>query len=185
MGRINIDIGIKKIVLETQDFTDDIDVDDLLTIHYENIPGEVVTIPVLLNRIGLLKAEAEGIAKKAKVAVKIHESGFKKKLRHEASVNGNYFKVSGERIKLSEKSLEEAVNLDQEFQDKTNEQIDAETNHEFVSVLYWSLSEKSKKLDNMIKGTTPEEFMQDIVDGVINGMQISKTEGVSVVDRRN
>ena len=37
----------------------------------------------------------------------------------------------------------------------------------------------------MIKGTTPEEFMQDIVDGVINGMQISKTEGISVVDRRN
>lgn len=183
MSRIEINIGNRQLLLETKDFDGVIDVDDLLSIHYENIPGEVITIPVLLNRVGLLKAEAEGVAKKSKVSVDIYESSFKKKLRREASMNGNYFKLDGERIKLSEKSLEEAVRLDKGWQDKYNNRIDAETNHEFVSVLYWSLSEKSKKLDNLIKGTTPEEFENGIVEGVVNDIFIGN--GRISITKRN
>ena len=74
MSRIELKISSRNLVMETKDFTGVIDVDDLLSIHYENIPGEVITISVLLNRIGMLKAEAEGVAKKAKLAVEIYES---------------------------------------------------------------------------------------------------------------
>ena len=112
MSKVKINIGGRGITLETKDFGENIDVDDLLSIHYENIPGEVITIAVLLNRIGLLKAQAEGEAKNAKLNLEISESKFKKELRREASINGNYFTIDGQRIKMSEKSLEESMYLD-------------------------------------------------------------------------
>tara|TARA_R110000803_G_scaffold210835_1_gene284164 strand:+ start:34208 stop:34798 length:591 start_codon:yes stop_codon:yes gene_type:complete len=183
MSKVNINVGGKKITLTTKDFDENIDVDDLLSIHYENIPGEVITIAVLLNRIGLLKAQAEGEAKKAKLNSEIAEAKLKKSLRREASINGNYFTIDGQRIKLSEKSLEESMYLDPLCQQAAEDRIIAETNHETVSVLYWSLSEKSKKLDNMIRGTKPEDFIESIIEGKINDIYISANTRIPITER--
>jgi hypothetical protein len=161
MGRIEMNIGGKKIVLNTKDFNEEIDVDDLLSIHYENIPGEVITIPALLNRVGLLKA-----------------------LRREATINSGFFRINEERFKLSEKSLEEAMVLDKVCQTRAQQLIDAETDYETVSVLYWSLSEKSKKLDNLIKGTSPDEFSESIIEGKINDMYISFNKRIPITERK-
>jgi hypothetical protein len=184
MGRIEMNIGGKKIVLNTKDFNEEIDVDDLLSIHYENIPGEVITIPALLNRVGLLKAEAESISKKSKLLLSIEESKFKKGLRREATINSGFFRINEERFKLSEKSLEEAMVLDKVCQTRAQQLIDAETDYETVSVLYWSLSEKSKKLDNLIKGTSPDEFSESIIEGKINDMYISFNKRIPITERK-
>ena len=183
MSKVKINIGGRGITLETKDFGENIDVDDLLSIHYENIPGEVITIAVLLNRIGLLKAQAEGEAKNAKLNLEISESKFKKELRREASINGNYFTIDGQRIKMSEKSLEESMYLDAVCQKASRDRINAETDHETVSVLYWSLSEKSKKLDNLIRGTKPEEFIDSIIEGKINDIYISANSRIPITER--
>ena len=49
--------------------------------------------------------------------------------------------------------------------------------------LYWSVSEKCKILHNLIKGTTPEEFEQGIVEGVVNDIHI-KSGRIGLVEKR-
>lgn len=184
MRNIEIQVGSKTVVLQTEGFNEPIDVDDLTQIHYHNLSGESLTIPVILNRIGLLKVEAESEARKRRIESKIYEASFKRGLRKEASMNSNYFKVGGERVKMSEKSLEEVVMLDPIWQEKFDERINAERDHEFLSILYWSLSEKSKKLDVMLKSVNPSEFESSIVEGFINGMYVKDASDISIVNRR-
>ncbi len=184
MRDIEMQIGSKTIILQTASFDEPIDSDDLLQIHYHNLSGEAITIPVIINRVGLLKVEAESLARKARIKSKIYEAGFKRKLRREASVNNNYFKVEGERIKLSEKSLEEAVMLDKAWQEMYDDRLNSERDNEFLSILYWALGDKSKKLDVMLKSVVPEEFEKNIVVGKINGMYIDNIDNISIVNRR-
>ena len=162
------------VTLVTEGLSGTIDVDDMLTVHDENIVGELMTISVLLNKVGLLKSEAEGLSKTAKFRKEIYVSEFKSKLRSEASANANHFKIDGERIKLSEKSLEEVLLLDKEYQSKMEHQIKSEKVLEDLSVLYWSVSEKSKKIDALSKKIVPEEFEESLVYGVVNTINIKK-----------
>lgn len=182
MSKILLNIGGQNLTLVTQDFGGDIDVDDLLQMHYENIPGEVATMPTLVNRVGSLKASAESAAKFAKLALEIYEADFKKRLRREASVNGNFFKLEGERIKLSEKSLSEAVTLDKQWKILSDAFLNAEADHSQIESLYWAVCSKDKKLDNLVKGIVPEDMMKDLVEGKINDMTIRKG-GKSITKR--
>ena len=70
-----------RIDLETTPFDSTIDVDDLTLVHYDNLAGEAMTIPTLLNKVGLLKVEAESIAKKSEQIKKRYIANFKKDLR--------------------------------------------------------------------------------------------------------
>jgi len=172
---IRVEVGSNEfVILETEGLSGRIDVDDLLTIHDDNIVGELMTISVLLNKVGLLKSEAEQIAKRSKFQKEIYVSNFKKRLRSEASANANHFKIDGERIKLSEKSLEEMLLLDKDYQKKMNMQIDSEKVLADLDVFYWSLSEKSKKVDTLSKKIVPEEFEASLVRGVVNTVNIKK-----------
>ena len=184
MRRIEIQVGSKSVFLETADFDDTIDVDDLTSIHYGNLAGEAITIPVILNRIGLLKVEAEKLSKKAKMNAEIFESQYKRDLRREASANSNFFRIDGERIKLSEKSLDEAVKLNEDWQAKYNERLDAEESFSFMDILYWSISEKSKKLDVLLKGVQQDDLENLIDTGYINGMFVD-VEELKIVNRNN
>ena len=49
----------KIINLHFEEFDDDIDIDQLTTLNYTNLHAEIVTIPALMNRVGMWKAEAE------------------------------------------------------------------------------------------------------------------------------
>jgi len=165
-----VKIGNKTINLITKPFGSELDMDNLTEIHHGNLLGEMLTIPTILNRVGLLKAEAQAEARKAKFTAEIYEAGFKRKLRKEASVNGNYFKIEGERIKLSEKSLEESALLDEQLQALKDERYDAEMYDEFLNSLYWALTEKSKKIDSITKGMKEDEL--EVTEDTINGVKI-------------
>ena len=47
------------VTLETNGFSGRIDIDQLTSIDYGNLYGEAVTVSALLNKVGLLRAEAE------------------------------------------------------------------------------------------------------------------------------
>jgi hypothetical protein len=52
-------LGNRPVTLETRDFDDNVDVDALTKIDHSNLYGEAVTVPALLNHVGLLKAEVQ------------------------------------------------------------------------------------------------------------------------------
>ena len=67
-----IQIGGNTYKLIFDNFDEDVDIDSLLKIDYSNLIGELVTFPVILNRFGILLAEAE-----SQVAeTKLHLDGY-------------------------------------------------------------------------------------------------------------
>ena len=80
-----------------------------------NLYGELVTMPALLNKIGLYKAEVEAMYSKSKVRLEIYEAQLRKDIRVEANTNNGKFKLGDEWIKLPERAIDEVVSLDLKY----------------------------------------------------------------------
>ena len=173
-----IHVGDNPITLEHDNLDSMINVDDLTIIDTSNIFGEAVTISAAVNRIGLLKSEVEARMAHAKLNYKIYEGEFKAKLRRQAANNGNFYtlRVGNEdvKIKLSETSLSTSFETDEGWINLKKEFITAEKNFNALSSLYWACQDKSRKLNGLTNGTTPEEFIEGMIEGKVNGILIKK-----------
>lgn len=170
-----IHLGEKKICLICDDSVDQLDVDELCKIDYSNLYGEAVTCPALLNRIGQIRADAEGFYSEAKMELSIYEASLKKKYRREAVLlKGKVNIEKGVEIKLSEGTLEDLVFCDKGYQELHKKVIESKKDWDYVESFYWSLSSKDKKLNNMLPRLTPEEFFENILEGTVNTYTIKK-----------
>lgn len=95
-------------------------------------------------------------------------------MRREANLSGGKFTIDGESVKLTEKSLEDAVILDVKYQTVSKEIIEAKRDLDMLDSLFWSVQDKSKKLNNILKPVTPEEFVSELIEGEINLLFIKK-----------
>lgn len=162
------------VTLVTNGFEDTVDIDQLTSIDYSNLYGEAVTVSALLNKVGLLRAEAERAVSEKKLEKEVYEADMKKGWRREANRNGGKFTIEDEEIKLSEKALDEALLLDEDYQKLCLEYIEAQKNFSVLDALQWSVQDKSKKLNNLLKPVTPQEFLSELVEGKVNSFLIAK-----------
>lgn len=162
------------VTLKTNGFEDTVDIDRLTSIDYSNLYGEAVTVSALLNKVGLLRAEAERAVSEKKLEKEVCEADMKKGWRREANRNGGKFTIEDEEIKLSEKALDEALLLDEDYQKLCLEYIEAQKNFSVLDALQWSVQDKSKKLNNLLKPVTPQEFLSELVEGKVNSFLIAK-----------
>lgn len=162
------------VTLVTNGFEETVDIDKLTSIDYSNLYGEAVTVSALLNKVGLLRAEAERAVSEKKLEKEVYEADMKKGLRREANRNGGKFTIEDEEIKLSEKALDEALLLDEDYQKLCLEYIEAQKNFSVLDALQWSVQDKSKKLNNLLKPVTPQEFLSELVEGKVNSFLIAK-----------
>jgi hypothetical protein len=75
---------------------------------------------------------------------------------------------------LSEKALDEALLLDEDYQNLCVEYINAQKNFGILDALQWAIQDKSKKLNNLLKPVTPAEFLNELVEGKVNTFLIKK-----------
>lgn len=162
------------VTLVTNEFEETVDIDKLTSIDYSNLYGEAVTVSALLNKVGLLRAEAERAVSEKKLEKEVYEADMKKGWRREANRNGGKFTIEDEEIKLSEKALDEALLLDEDYQKLCLEYIEAQKNFSVLDTLQWSVQDKSKKLNNLLKPVTPQEFLSELVEGKVNSFLIAK-----------
>ena len=153
------------VTLVTNGFEDTVDIDKLTSIEYSNLYGEAVTVSALLNKVGLLRAEAEKKVAECKLEKEVYEAQTKKEWRREANRNGG---------KFSEKALDEALLLDEDYQNLCIAYIDAQKNFSVLDALQWAVQDKSKKLNNLLKPVTPTEFLGELVEGKVNSFFIKK-----------
>lgn len=162
------------VTLVTNGFEETVDIDKLTSIDYSNLYGEAVTVSALLNKVGLLRAEAERAVSEKKLEKEVYEADMKKGWRREANRNGGKFTIEDEEIKLSEKALDEALLLDEDYQKLCLEYIEVQKNFSVLDALQWSVQDKSKKLNNLLKPVTPQEFLSELVEGKVNSFLIAK-----------
>jgi len=176
--KYTIHIGDNPIILEHADLDSTINVDDLTRIDTSNIFGEAVTISAAVNRIGLLKAEVEAVMAETKLEIKIFQGHFISKLRKQASEASGFYKVRVDnedvKIKLTEKGLETSYETDPGWVKLQKKFIQAEKNFNALGSLYWAAQDKARKLNGLVSGTTPAEFISELIEGKINGILISK-----------
>lgn len=171
-------IGEKPVVLKHDDFGDSINVDSLTLIDHSNLFGELTTAAASANRVGLMKAELENLLADSKFELKIFESKFKAKKRIEASENGNMFfvEVDGQQVavKISEKALDNCFETNDEWIALKKKDMELERRLGLISSLHWAAQQKSRSLANVISGVTPSEFMDELMEGSVNGFIIKK-----------
>lgn len=176
--KYTIHIGENPITLEHDNLDSTINVDDLTKIDTSNIFGEAVTISAAVNRIGLMKAELEGRMAETKLEYKLYEGTFKAELRRQASNDSGFYtmRVGNEdvRVKLTEKALETSFETDKDWIQHKRDFITAEKNWNALSSLYWAMQDKSRKLNGLVSGTTPKEFVEQLIQGKMNGILITK-----------
>ena len=176
--KYTIHVGNKPIILEHGDFDSIINVDDLTRIDTSNIFGEAVTISAAVNRIGLLKAEVESNMADIKLEIKVFEGNYRSNLRKQASKGSGSYSMRIDNddvfVKLTEKALETCFETDDNWIKLKKDFNKAERNFNAISSLYWAVQDKSRRLNGLVSSTTPEEFVEGMIEGKINGINIFK-----------
>lgn len=174
-----IKVGDEIFTLEHGQIDEVVNVDDLTRIDTSNLFGEAVTVSAAANRIGLMKAEVEATLADLRLEIKIYEKEYTTRLRIEATRNSGTYNIAKEGedpsyIKLTEKALESCYESDDKWIDLMMELNQAEKNFNSLSVLYWSIQDKCRKLNGLVSSTTPDDFIAGVIEGKINGMLITK-----------
>lgn len=174
---IQLDEKRNVVLISENDDISEINMDTVTSIDYGNIYGEAVTCAALMNKIGIIRADAQAILEAVKLECNVYESELKKNLRKEALLTGGKVVISEATIKLTENSLSEIVMGDKTYQVLQKRIISAEKDLGYVDSLYWALQSKDKKLNNILPKVTPKEFFDELIEGVVNTITIKKIEG--------
>lgn len=160
-----IEIGDKVISIQLKDFTGlSIDPEELFQVDYNNIIGDIITFPVLFNRIALLKAEMDSAVETAKFDFDVFLA--QKYEEHKKKLGG----ITDGRV--TEKSIEMSMIRDPAYAVKKNDLIKIQKQSGIMDALYNSARSKDRKLDSISTKLKPEEFESDILEGTINDVMI-------------
>ena len=158
-----IELRTKTVVLTILPFDTDVDVDDLLKIDYSNLIGEILTFPVLLNRIMNLKADMQSIVNEDEVDLDVLEAQLKEQKRKLLTSNGSKTTIA---------EVDAAVNMDASFIAKKKAHFAKQRNLGYLDALYWAAQSKSKLLEKISDKIRPSEFEGELLSDTINGIQI-------------
>lgn len=163
-----INIGNKSYTLLVNQFDEDIEIEDLLKIDLSNLIGEIVTFPVIVNRFGMMVADAESYIAEAKLNLEIQESKIKERIRDE-----------WEGAKAP--TIDQLNNLlieDKNYQKFKRAHIEAIKTKDYLNSVFWSLKDKSAKLDKLSMGINPGDISDGVLEGKINNIKIKQSKNL-------
>lgn len=161
-----IQIGSNTYKLIFDNFDDDVDIDSLLKIDYSNLIGELVTFPVILNRFGILLAEAESQVAENKLNMDVYEAKTKEKLRIELAEQNNGKAPTVE-------ALNNAVVSNKAYQAMKRKYIEVVKTRDYINSIFWAVKDKSDKISSLLK-QSEITLETDVMPERINGIFIKK-----------
>jgi hypothetical protein len=164
-----IQIGNKSFKLMFEDFDEELDIDSLLKIDYSNLIGEIITFPVIVNRFGILLAEAESQAAEAKLNLEVFEAKTKERLRIElAERNGGKSPTV--------EALNNAVVSNKAYQVMRKKLIEAQKTRDYINSIFWASKDKSEKLNKLSLTIQQGDITDKMIEGKINNVLIKQTK---------
>ena len=161
-----IQIGNKSYKLLFDDFDEDVDIDSLLKIDYSNLIGEFTTFPVILNRFGILLAEAESQVAETKLNMDVYEAKTKEKLRVELAEQNNGKSPTVE-------ALNNAVVSNKAYQAMKRKYIEVVKTRDYINSIFWAVKDKSDKISSLLK-QSEITLETDVMPERLNGIFIKK-----------
>lgn len=156
----------------------DIDISELTQIDYSNLYGELVTVSTLVNKVGIIRAEAEGAMDSAKLDRDIKYAKLDEHYRQALRYKHINYKKEEVWKDPNNDTVESAIKRDEEYVNLCKRYIRMKKEYGFVDALFWGVKSKEKKLDKIGESMnlTPEEFEANISEGAINGVMIKMHE---------
>jgi flavin-binding protein dodecin len=154
----------KTLTLQIRDFgSSDIDIEDLLQIDMNNIMLDIITFPVIFNRIANIKAEIDDLLR----SIQYDMSAFEAQLyeQHKKA-------LIGASEKATENAIDMAIKRDPKYKIKKYEVFEVQRNADIIDGLYWAAKSKDQKLNAISAKIKPEEFEKEILEGEINSVVI-------------
>lgn len=166
-----IQIGGNTYKLIFDNFDDDVDIDSLLKIDYSNLIGELVTFPVILNRFGILLAEAESQVAETKLNMDVYEAKTKERLRIELAEQNNGKAPTVE-------ALNNAVVSNKAYQAMKRKYIEVVKTRDYINSIFWAVKDKSEKLNKLSLSIQPGDLSDSVIEGRVNNVLVKKTKKV-------
>lgn len=168
MDKKIIKIGDKTWTLVIKPFDDEVEIDDLLRIDYSNLIGEIVTFPVVVNRIGIMLAEAESAVSEKKLNLDVFEAKTKERLRTEITeANGKAPTVE---------ALNNAVLQEPAYQAMRRGVINAQKTRDYLNSVFWSAKDKSAKLDKLSLTIQAGDIPDEVIEGRVNNVILRRSK---------
>ena len=161
-----IQIGDKTYKLLFDDFDEDVDIDSLLKIDYSNLIGEMTTFPVILNRFGILLAEAESQVAETKLNMDVYEAKTKEKLRVELAEQNNGKAPTVE-------ALNNAVVSNKAYQAMKRKYIEVVKTRDYINSIFWAVKDKSDKISFLFR-QSEITLETNVIPEKMNGILIKK-----------
>lgn len=159
-----VHLGKKLAAIKPTDWSYEFNPDKALKIDYYNRVGEIITIPVFVNRMGVIVAEMRSYVKEQKVRLEFKEAEVSKLFRNKEAGEG--------RKKPTVQEVVDHLTLDPVIKNLKLKLIKDEENLEKLESMYNASKDKSFKLNSLAKNLTPEDFENEIIEGTINGVMI-------------
>lgn len=166
-----IQIGGNTYKLIFDNFDEDVDIDSLLKIDYSNLIGELVTFPVILNRFGILLAEAESQVAETKLNMDVYEAKTKERLRIELAEQNNGKAPTVE-------ALNNAVVSIKAYQAMKRKYIEVVKTRDYINSIFWAVKDKSEKLNKLSLSIQPGDLSDSVIEGRVNNVLVKKTKKV-------
>lgn len=169
MEPIKIIHGDNTILLKVVLFDVEVDVDTILKIDYQNLIAEILTFPVIVNKFGLLLADAENKVSETKLDLEIYSAKRKEILRTKLTEIGE---GKNKDKKPTKEELESALFADAVYQLKQKKVFKAQKERDYINSIYWSAKDKSDKLNKLSVTIQAGDIDEKLLNGAINGIQI-------------
>lgn len=166
-----VNIAGKQYILRIGEFDEDFDVEDYLKIDYSNLVGELVTFPIIENRIGIMLADAESKVNETKLNRDILEAKLKEKYALSLTDANN-----GKRPTVD--AINAAVLQDKGYQAIIRSKIAAEKARDYANSLLWACKSKSQKIEKLSLTIQNQEISSEQLEGRVNGIVINKVKRV-------
>lgn len=168
MARKTIKLGEQFYTLSYQEFEDEVDIDELLKIDYSNLIGEMVTFPIIVNRIGILLADAESKLSETKLNRDVMEAKVKERIRKEL------FEQNGKQPTIDK--VNDVLAQDAGYQAVYRKYIDAQKTRDYISSLFWAAKDKSSKLDKLSLTIQSGDVDDKLLEQTVNRVTIKKSK---------
>ena len=166
-----VNIAGKQYILRIGEFDEDFDVEEFLKIDYSNLVGELVTFPIIENRIGIMLADAESKVTEVKLNRDILEAKLKEKYALSLTDANN-----GKRPTID--AINAAVLQDKGYQAIIRSKIAAEKARDYANSLLWACKSKSQKIEKLSLTIQNQEVSAEQLEGKVNGIVISRSKRV-------
>lgn len=168
----NIHLRNKTVSLLIKDFGDaPVDTEELLQVDMNNLIGDIITFPVLFNRISTIKAEMEDLLRETQLDFDIFEAQLRNEYRKSLIVET--VTIKGSKLEYpTEQEIKDAVSVDNRFKLRKMRLNNVKKEVDIVDGLYWSAKSKDKKLEVISAKIKPEDFEKEILEGTINSVMI-------------